>query len=59
MEAGGVGTNLRPKTSTSVSVGDSCWKERFLRALILKFVWSSCRICCVYCPCKERPPQLL
>ena len=44
MEAGGVGTKLRPKASTSVSVGDSWWEERFLMALFLKFVWSSWRI---------------
>ena len=44
MEAGGVGTKLRPKASTSVSVGVSWWEERFLMALLLKFVWSSWRI---------------
>ena len=33
MEAGGVGTKLRPKASTSVSVGVSWWEERFLMAL--------------------------
>ena len=44
MEAGGVGAKLRPKVSTSVSVGDSWWEERFLVAFILKFVWSSWRI---------------
>ena len=35
---------LRPKPSTSVSVGDSWWEDRFLMALFLKFVWSSWRI---------------
>ena len=40
----GVGTKLRPKASTSVSVGDSWWEERFLMALFLNFVWSSWRI---------------
>ena len=44
MEAGGVGTKLRPKTSTSVSVGVSWWEERFFMTLLLKFVWSSRRI---------------
>ena len=44
VEARGVGTNLRPKASTSVSVGDSWWEERFLMALFLKFVRSSWRI---------------
>ena len=44
MEAGGVGTKLRPKLSTSVSMGDSWWEDRFLMALFLKFVWSSWRI---------------
>ena len=44
MEAGGVGTKLRPKATTSVSMGDSWWEERFLMALFLKFVWSSWRI---------------
>ena len=43
-EAGSVGTKLRPKASTLVSVGVSCWEERFLMALLLKFVWSSWRI---------------
>ena len=38
VEAGGVGTKLRPKASTSVSVGVSRWEERFLMALLLKFV---------------------
>ena len=37
----GVGTKLRPKVSTSVSIGDNCWEERFLIALFLKLVWSS------------------
>ena len=41
MEARGVGTKLRPKLSTSVSVGYSWWEERFLMALFLKLVWSS------------------
>ena len=59
VEAGSVGTKLRPKASTSVSVGDIWLEERFLMALILKFVWNSWSIWCVYCPCKERPPQLL
>ena len=27
MEAGAVGTKLRPKASTSVSTGDSWWEE--------------------------------
>ena len=40
----GVGTKLRPKASTSVSMGDSWWEERFLMALFLNFVWSSWRI---------------
>ena len=44
VEAGGVRTKLRPKASTSVSVGNSWWEERFLMALFLKFVWSSWRI---------------
>ena len=44
VEAGGIGAKLRPKASTSVSVGDSWWEERFLVAFILKFVWSSWRI---------------
>ena len=44
VEARGVGTNLRPKASTSVSVGDSWWEERFLMALFLKFVSSFWRI---------------
>ena len=39
-----VGTKLRPKASTSVSMGDSWWEERFLVALFLKFVWSFWRI---------------
>ena len=38
MEAGGVGTKLRPKVSTSVSLGDSWWEKRFLMALIPKLV---------------------
>ena len=44
VEGGGVGKKLRPKVSTSVSIGDSWWEERFLMALILKLIWSSCRI---------------
>ena len=44
MEAGGVGTELRPKMSTSVSTGDSCFEDRFLMPLSLKLVCSSCRI---------------
>ena len=44
MEVGDVGTKLRPKASTSVSMGDSWWEERFLMALFLKLVWSSWRI---------------
>ena len=40
----GVGTKLRPKASTLVSVGFSWWEERLLMALLLKFVWSSWRI---------------
>ena len=43
VEAGGVGTKLRPKASTLVSVGFSWWEERFVVALLLKFVWSSWR----------------
>ena len=39
MEPRGLGTKLRPKASTSVSMGDSWWEERFLMALFLKFVW--------------------
>ena len=41
VEAGGVGTKLRPKTSTSVSMRDSWWEERFLMVLFLKLVFSS------------------
>ena len=44
VEAGGVGTKLRPKASTSISLGVSWWEERFLMTLLLKFVWSSWRI---------------
>ena len=44
MEARGVGTKLRPKPSTSVSMGDNWWGDRFLMALFLKLVWSSWRI---------------
>ena len=39
VEPRGLGTKLRPKASTSVSMGDSWWEERFLMALFLKFVW--------------------
>ena len=38
METRRVGTKLRPKASTSVSVGDSWWEEGFLMALFLKLV---------------------
>ena len=38
MEAGSVKTELRPKASTSVSIGDSLWEERFIMALLLKLV---------------------
>ena len=41
VEAGGVGTKLRPKASTSVSVEDSWWEKTFLMSFFLKFVWSS------------------
>ena len=44
MEAKGVGTKLRPRPSTSVSMGDSWWEDRFIMALFLKFVSSSWRI---------------
>ena len=44
MEAGSVGTKLRPKPSTSVSMGDSWWEEKFVMVLFLKIVWSSWRI---------------
>ena len=47
MEAWGVGTKLRPKVSTSVSMGDSWWEERFFMALFFKLVWSSWRIRCL------------
>ena len=47
LKARGVGTKLRPKPSTSVSIGDSWWEDMFLMALILKFVWSSWRIRCL------------
>ena len=40
----GVGTKLRVKPITSVSMVDSWWEERFLMALFLKFVLSSWRI---------------
>ena len=38
VEAGGVGTKLRPRARTSVSIRDRWWEERFLMALFLKFV---------------------
>ena len=38
METRRVGTKLRPKASTSVSVRDSWWEEGFLMALFLKLV---------------------
>ena len=41
MEVRGVGTMLRPKAITKVSMGDSWWEGRFLIALFLKLVWSS------------------
>ena len=41
---GGVGTKLKPRASTSVSIGDSWWDKRFLMALFQKFVCSSWRI---------------
>ena len=44
MEVGSVGTKLGPQVSTSVSMEDSCWEERFLIALFLKLIWSSWRI---------------
>ena len=44
VEVGGVGTKLRPKASTLVSIGDSWWEERFVMALFLKLVCSSWRI---------------
>ena len=46
VEVGGVGTKLKPKVSTSVSMGDSWWEERFLMALFLKLSWSSWRVQC-------------
>ena len=46
VEVGGVGTKLRPMTSTSVSVGDTWWEERFFMTLYLNFFWSSFRIWC-------------
>ena len=42
--ARGVGTRLRPKANTLVSMGDSWWEERFHMALFLKLVCSSWRI---------------
>ena len=47
VEAGGVGTKLRPKASTSVSIGDSWWEERFLMALFLKLARSCWGIRCL------------
>ena len=44
VEVGGVGTKLRPRASTSVSVGNSWWEERFFMTLFPKFLWSSWRI---------------
>ena len=44
VEAGGVGTKMRPRVSTSVSIGDGWLEDRFLMALFLKFVCSSWRI---------------
>lgn len=41
MEAGGVGTKMRPRVSTSVSIGDDWLEDRFLMALFLKFFCSS------------------
>ena len=47
MEGGGVGTKLRSKASTSVSMGDSWWEEGFHIALFLKLICSSWRIRCL------------
>ena len=44
METGGLGTKLRLKTITSLSMGDSWWEERFHMALFLKFVCCSWKI---------------
>ena len=44
VEARGVGKKLRPKVSTSVSIGDIWWEERLLMAFFLKLIWSSWRI---------------
>ena len=44
VEAGGVGTKLRPMARTSVSIRDRWWGERFLMTLFLEFVRSSWRI---------------
>ena len=44
METGGLGTKLRLKTITSLSMGDSWWEERFHMALFLKFICSSWKI---------------
>ena len=44
MEAGEVGTNVKPKASTSDSIGDSWWEERLLMAIFEKLVYSSWRI---------------
>ena len=38
MEAAGVGTKLRPKVISPVSMWDSWWEKRFLMALFLKLV---------------------
>ena len=38
---------MRPKVSTSVSMEDSWWEERFFMALFLKLVCSSWRIRCL------------
>ena len=38
MEAGGFGTKLRPKVSTSVSIGDSWWEESYQMALFFKLL---------------------
>lgn len=43
MEAGGFGTKLRLRASTSVSNGESCWEGRLPMALFLKFICSSWR----------------
>ena len=43
VEAGGFGTKLRLRASTSVSNGESCWEDRLPMALFLKFICSSWR----------------